>query len=458
MHTRAHTHARIHTRTHTHTKELCENFFIPLIQLLSSQTVFPSGGKARATVCHSLVLILLKTGKKLGREKSSELLLETLRLFFTCFDGVYSSGATEPRSRSRGHTESSISASSHYSMQASAPGELQGWERERSSTTYPTTVEGVLQQSPNLGCPKKTVSLDGESEGAIRETSRGDLKAIQVTSHPLAASPGNTGAAQLSTPDQALEQLQETFTPAMAHATYIPFCKLLGQIKLNMELRNTELIEQIAYSYDENVQQKNCLPSVFPGSEDELLSSLSSESEDSSTEDQTEDDMARDVMIKLGPVVAVQRRRGLDEDAVNFGRSSWFVNLQDGGDSSTNMSSQSGVTSGVEWGANESLSATGVRGGVGVPSGVPSGIVGSAEVTRSVVTTEEGGVKGWMEGVRGSAMATASGILQLIQSRPVAETQQGSTTKADYLTRQSINFDMKFQTSPGPDQPGLDSK
>ena len=243
-----------------------------------------------------------------------------------------------------------------------------------------------------------------------------------------------------------MEQLQDTFTPAMAHATYIPFCLLLGQIRLNMELRNTDLIEQIAYSYDESVQQKGHLPSVFPSTRDEPSSSSSSESGDSTTEDRIEDETARDIMIQLGPVVALQKKRGLNEDAVNFGRPSWFVDLQQEGGSSDSNIPSSGVVGGVEKGS-EGLVATGVVGG---------GVGGVAEVTKS--TVEEGGGggggggggKGWMEGMKGSAMATASGILQLIQSRPAADTQQGAVVKTDPLTRHSINFDMKFQTAPGP--------
>ena len=45
-------------------QNLCATYFIPLIQLLSSQTTFPSGGKARAAICHAAVKILLQIGKR----------------------------------------------------------------------------------------------------------------------------------------------------------------------------------------------------------------------------------------------------------------------------------------------------------------------------------------------------------------------------------------------------------
>lgn len=401
---------------------LCENIFIPLIQLLSSQTIFPSGGEARATVCHSLVLILLKIGERLGREKSV-VLLETLRLFFTCFDGVYAQsgphGAGTTCDRSRADTSPALHHSALVS-QKSAPGKLQARARERSNTGSPISRQG------RRGHTKNTVSLEGEGQVT------GSL-ATQVTSHSL--DDGVTPIINKPSWSEALEQLQATFTPAMAHATYIPFCMLIGQIKITNELQNSELIEQIAYSYDD-VKEKISLLSVFPTSEDEPSSLSSTESEDSTAE---EFDTVRDITIKLGPVVALQKKRGLGEDAINFGRPSWFVNLQHESsiDSTGNVVTSAGVTSGVERG-NE--------GGSGVSGGVSVG--GSTEVVKGV--GEEGGAgKGWVEGVRGSAMATASGILQLIQTRPAADTQQGtSVAGTDSLARHSVNFDMKFQ--PGP--------
>lgn len=399
---------------------LCENIFIPLIQLLSSQTIFPSGGEARATVCHSLVLILLKIGEKLGRERSS-VLLETLRLFFTCFDGVYTqcgshdtleSVATVVGERSRAESSSVLQHSTLVS-QKFAPGKLQAGGRERSNTASPSMMSS---RRGKWNHSKNTVSLERESQAT-------SSLATQVTSDngvtPIINKP--------KWPEALEKQLQATFTPAMAHATYIPFCKLIGQIKITNELQNSDLIEQIAYKYDNDVKEKICLPSVFPTSEDEPSSLSSAESDDSTAE---EYDTAHDVTIKLGPVVALQRKRGLSEDAVDFGRSNWFVNLQHESsvDSTGNVVTPTGVMSGVERG-NEGL--IGVSGGV-----VGVGVGGSTEVMKGM--GEEGvGGKGWMEGV-----------LQLIQTRPVADTQQGSSgAGTDSLARHSFNFDMKFQPS-----------
>ena len=288
---------------------------------------------------------------------------------------------------------------------------------------------------------KKTVSLEEQDPPGGSRDGKGFARPKPPTSSP-------------STQDMALEQLQETFTPAMAHATYIPFCKLLGQISVNMELRNTELIEHMAYSYDDRAREENRpLPSVFlpPG---DNRSSSDSGSEDSLTDDTArtgEEDLVRDVTVKLGPVLAMQQKRGLGGDAVSFGRPSWFIDLQQEvgtGDIGGGSSLCPGDGSGVERGNESLVATTGVSSGGGGNGGVSVSGVGEG-VTRSVVVSgggEEGGGRGWMEGVRGSAMATASGILGLIQNRPTQEMPHGRGTKGNDLTRHSINFDMKFQS------------
>ena len=306
---------------------------------------------------------------------------------------------------------------------------------------------------------KKAVSLEERAPVGVPRATK-DPTSTRRAVRPLVSS--------LSTQGLALQQLQETFTPAMAHATYIPFCKLLGQISVNMELRNTELIEHMAYSYDNRAREENRqLPSVFLPSGDDLSSSSDSESGDWAAEDPTqpaEEDLARDVTIKLGPVVAMQQKRGLAGDAVSFGRPSWFVDLQQdvvGGELGGASSVVAGDGPGVERGNESLVATTGVSSGAGgvMGGGSVTGVVGLGEsATRSValVMGEEGGGggRGWIEGVRGSAIATASGILGLIQSRPTAEMLHGRGSKVDDLTRHSINFDMKFQSVLG-SQPAL---
>ena len=71
-------------------QDLCDNYFVPLIQLLSSQTSFPSRGEGRAAISRSMVDLLVVLGERLGREEARQILSTTLQCFFSCFSSVHS--------------------------------------------------------------------------------------------------------------------------------------------------------------------------------------------------------------------------------------------------------------------------------------------------------------------------------------------------------------------------------
>ena len=231
--------------------------------------------------------------------------------------------------------------------------------------------------------------------------------ATEVESHPLKN--GEAGVDSEATPlprsntlieeNEAYRQVCATFSPAMAHAAYVPFCILLGQINLNKNLYNTDLIEHIAYSHDKIAQPNSPLPTVWdvPATEPED----SSDSDSTSSSDDSFDDSLRDVAMKLGPVAAaVHSKSGLGSDAAGFGRSSWFVGLEEGG--------ESGDVKG------EGANSEDVKGGGG---GVPKG------------------------GSSGGSSLNASGILQWYQ-RSFSDGQ--SDTKTSTLDWHSATFEAKF--------------
>lgn len=119
---------------------------------------------------------------------------------------------------------------------------------------------------------------------------------------------------------EAYSQVCATFSQAMAHAAYIPFCRLLGQHYLNSNLYNTDLIEHIAYKHDAIVKPTSPMPTaLFTDSDDDSEVSSVGESD-------SEDDVVRDAVLSVGPVSAVT---GLGKDEPGFGKSSWFVTLQE---------------------------------------------------------------------------------------------------------------------------------
>ena len=116
----------------------------------------------------------------------------------------------------------------------------------------------------------------------------------------------------------------------MAHAAYVPFCRLLGQFTLNDKLYNTELIESIAYGHDQKAQPSP-LQTIF-----DVLEEESEASSDSKTDEDSEEDLDGHLALKLGPVAAISGKSGLGGDSASFGKSLWFVKLNDEGDDMKN--------------------------------------------------------------------------------------------------------------------------
>ena len=134
--------------------------------------------------------------------------------------------------------------------------------------------------------------------------------------------------------DDIFSQLSHTFNHAMAHAAYIPFCLTLGQINVGKLLNKKDLVEQMAYSYDE-VTHKRTLPCVFhPGDykteEEEEGEEVTNESSDSDVDKPSDDeeDIQLDAALSLGPMGSIHVIKKLDKEATNFGRSTWFVDAE----------------------------------------------------------------------------------------------------------------------------------
>ena len=302
------------------------------------------------------------------------LLIGTLQCFFTCFSGVH--GPAFERATANGE-------------------KARGKEEDGSDrATLSADLNESLTQSARKVVPTAT----------------------EVESHPLnLRNGGEADPDQEATPlpssdtlieeNEAYRQVCATFSPAMALAAYIPFCRLLGQINLNKNLYNTDLIEHIAYSHDKVAQPNSPLPNVWDRPDSESESSSDSEDETSSGEDL--DDSWRDVAMKLGPVAAIHGKSGLGSDAAGFGRSSWFVDLEEGG--------EGGDIKG-EGGAKADDLKGGGGGGGGVPKGVSAG----------------------------GSSANTSGIFQ----RYVRSSSDGvSESKTNSLDHHSATFEAKFGQS-----------
>ena len=71
-------------------EDLSSSYFQSFFTLLSSSKhVFPSGPKARMTLCHSLVLMMRQSCSRLGWSRSAEVLMDVLKCFFDCYSTAH---------------------------------------------------------------------------------------------------------------------------------------------------------------------------------------------------------------------------------------------------------------------------------------------------------------------------------------------------------------------------------
>lgn len=277
-------------------QEICDRYFLPLIQLLSSQATLPSGGKARAAICQSMVKLLVLLGDTLGRDSACDLLGPTIQCFFASFSGVHQDLVKDKESD--GH-----SANNHCSNE--------GDEEEASTGGAHASKE---HSSPLTSSMKQPGS-----------SSRPEAKTVEF--HPLTESlkePQASEGAGSVLDSEAYKQLCTTFSKAMAHLAYVDFCKLLGQHYVQKWLCNADLIEQIAYSHDEMSKPSSPLSSILT----EPLHADSDTNSDASSDEESDDEVGvvRDAALKVGPIAAVT---GLNMEESGFRKSSWFVDLDE---------------------------------------------------------------------------------------------------------------------------------
>lgn len=299
---------------------LCETYFLPLIQLLSAQTTFPSGGKGRAAICQTMVSLLVQLGEKMEtRESASEVLIPTLKGFFACFSAVHEGMSKD----SKRQTPTAHSPDRFAGTKDQAHVKQNGMETAENVSefysTTPTLKNPYGIQNGNIDSLKKLILASEVIDQHPLSPQKEDLDLTPK----LARHSRELKEEVLFGESETYRQVCATFSKPMAHNSYIQFCRLLGQYNLGAQLYNRELIEQIAYGHDEASQPKSPLPNVL--TELSPDSDLSSESDDDSDGGEMSGEK-RDAAIKVGPIIAIT---GLGKEASGFGRSSWFVDLDE---------------------------------------------------------------------------------------------------------------------------------
>ncbi|XP_078593902.1 WD repeat-containing protein 81-like [Branchiostoma floridae x Branchiostoma japonicum] len=212
-------------------KMLERDILKPLISLVSNPCVtFPGSGQARAVVCYKLVDAMVLVTLRIGREMAREELNKLLRQFFNCFDLVHGEGNT---------TEENPTTSKASSFSLSDSMEFVEIKMDTNTNTY------------RIGTPIRINSISPLSSDP-RRSSRVKLNASPVMPNGL-----YDGEVTSSQKEAGMEDLRIVFTPALAHAAFIPLCRLTGSIHMERILKNHDLIWKLSSTYETALSTHN---------------------------------------------------------------------------------------------------------------------------------------------------------------------------------------------------------
>ncbi|XP_066279780.1 WD repeat-containing protein 81-like [Branchiostoma lanceolatum] len=212
-------------------KMLERDILKPLISLVSNPCVtFPGSGQARAVVCYKLVDAMVLVTLRIGREMAREELNKLLRQFFSCFDLVHGEGNT---------TEENTTAPKASSLSLSDSMEFVEIKMDANTNTY------------RIGTPIRINSVSPLSSDP-RKSSRVKLNASPVMPNGL-----YDGEVTSSQKEAGMEDLRVVFTPALAHAAFIPLCRLTGSIHMERILKNHDLIWKLSSTYETALSTHN---------------------------------------------------------------------------------------------------------------------------------------------------------------------------------------------------------
>eukprot|EP00057_Strongylocentrotus_purpuratus_P006401 XP_011660875.1 PREDICTED: WD repeat-containing protein 81 [Strongylocentrotus purpuratus] len=232
-------------------------FLHPLLDIMSCTSIsFPSGSQARAVICFKLVDILNTIALRIGREMSRDHMTDVLKRFFLCFK---------------------LGASTMRSLDLS---------RQNSLALSTDSEDKYLN-----------IELDDETNQMVygspvvphsRLQSTGSASDLSTTPHSTGSLPRPSSLGGQSEESASLEDmrgvLQEVFTPELAHAAFIPLCRLTGSIHMERILDNHEQIWALSSKHERamSTQLSPTIQSPFSDDGSTISSPVSYLSEDRS--------------------------------------------------------------------------------------------------------------------------------------------------------------------------------
>ncbi|CAG0896539.1 unnamed protein product, partial [Cyprideis torosa] len=199
----------------------------PTIQLASSKLiVFPRSTAARQALVYRVIDIIHSLGIRIGFEMTKKHLTGVMQRFFLSFDRAH-----DP-SGDQGQALDDDSIESTPSLEESGFFDVNG---------------GGVDREPQI-------------VGLVH------LEKERTVFRPPPTPPPPAGVGDMTQPhkmEQAMEELRQVFSPAVAYVSYVSFSHLAGSVTLGKHLCNESLIVRLMNEYreqpDENTQLKNAV-------------------------------------------------------------------------------------------------------------------------------------------------------------------------------------------------------
>ncbi|XP_071495661.1 WD repeat-containing protein 81-like [Diadema antillarum] len=223
-------------------------FVHPLLDIMSCTGInFPSGSQVRSVVCFKLVDILNAIALRIGREMTRDHMTDILKRFFLCFKLASASSLSSPVSGTPPDYKSL--ANSTDSEDKYLVIEVDNETNQMTiGSPYGPTARGHSQDSG----PEMSPTFQG------------------LGTVPRPSSLGSQNDENVSLEDMK-STLQDVFTPELAHAAYIPLCRLTGSIYMERSLVNHEQIWALSSKHEKAMSTQLSPPMQSPLSDDGSL-------------------------------------------------------------------------------------------------------------------------------------------------------------------------------------------
>ncbi|XP_033731167.1 WD repeat-containing protein 81-like [Pecten maximus] len=209
----------------------------PVIKLISSTSHnFPGGSSVRTLVCHKFIDVVFIIGLRVGFEMTRNHMNKILVEFFSCFTQVH--GNQQQLTQVAAQQEA-VDQARPIKSQASTDDSYCNIKIDGSTNEY--TIGTPVSLGNFIPSPSSGLSPGGW------QSSRKSVYSLTVTPYDDREDSPEYGTKDK---EKTLQDLVEVFSPELAMASYIPFCRIFGSIYMEHCLPNDDMIRQLCSQYD----------------------------------------------------------------------------------------------------------------------------------------------------------------------------------------------------------------